>query len=52
MKTIVCKLCKAKIVVTPGLDEIEEHWADWHPVELDKLRAKSAPIEEEDGKIR
>jgi hypothetical protein len=39
-RTIPCKICKARIEFTTGLDEMAKHWEDEHPDALDRLRRK------------
>jgi hypothetical protein len=39
-RTIKCKICKAEIEISPGLDEMVKHWEDEHPDALAKMRGK------------
>ena len=40
IKSIKCRLCKQSVGISPGLDEMEEHWVHEHPDALEALRAK------------
>lgn len=40
-RTIGCKICKARIEFTSGLDEMGDHWETEHPDALAAMRAKA-----------
>lgn len=37
-RTLPCKICKAPIEFTSGLDEMAAHWEEEHPDALAKMR--------------
>jgi len=39
--TVKCRLCGLRIEVTPGMDEMVEHWKNVHPRGFQKLRKRT-----------
>ena len=48
-RTVPCKICKAKIEFTAGLDEMAAHWETEHPEALAKMREGHAPSVDRSG---
>ena len=48
-RTVPCKICKAKIEFTAGLDEMAAHWETEHPEALAKMREGHTPSVDRSG---